>query len=75
MRLHDIEISPRSVRIDGTPIIVDESGPRVETLGTDLHLVHIPVFARTVPLNGDTHDPDEPTPIYDQLLQEVTTNE
>lgn len=70
MRLHDVEISPRSVRIDGAPITTEEAGPHVETLGPELHIVHIPVFARTVTLNGDTHDPDEGTPIYDQLVKE-----
>lgn len=38
-------------------------------------IVRLPVIARTVTVTGDTHDPDEPTPIYDQLVQEVTTNE
>lgn len=70
MRLHTLEISPRSVRIDGQNIICEESGPRVHSLGEDLQIVHIPVLARTVTITGDTHHPDAGTPIYDQLLQE-----
>lgn len=70
MRLHDVEISPHSVRIDGQNITCEESGPRVHSLGEDLQIVHIPIFARTVTLNGDTHDPDATTPIYDQLVKE-----
>lgn len=75
MRLHDVEISPRSVRIDGVPAICEESGPRVGTLGPEVHIVHIPLIARTVTLTVDTHHPDAGTPIYDQLLKELTTNE
>ena len=70
MRLHTLEISPRSVRIDGQNITCEESGPRVDPLGADLQIVHIPVLAQTVTLTGDTHARDAGTPIYDQLLQE-----
>lgn len=71
MNLHDVEISPRSVRIDGLPVVVEMSGPRIDQLGPDLHVVHIPLIARTVTLTGDTHHPDAGTPIYDQLKAEM----
>lgn len=71
MKLHNVEISPRGVRIDGLSVVVEMSGPRVEELGPDLHVVHVPVIAQTVTINGDTHDPDAGTPIYDQLKAEM----
>lgn len=70
MRLHDVTVSPRSVRIDGVSIIVEQAGPQVETVGPGVHIVHIPLIAQTVTLTGDTHAPDTRTPVYDQLLQE-----
>lgn len=69
MRLHNVTITPRSVTIDGLPLTVHENGPNWEHLGEGAHIVHIPVLARLVTLHGDTHDPDEPTPIYDQTLR------
>ena len=73
IRLHEIEISPRSVRIDGVPVTVDTPGPSVFTPhpGEDLHIVHIPVLAQSVTLNGDIHAPDAGTPVYDQLVAEI----
>lgn len=71
MRLHNITITPRGVTIDGVPLIVREDGPRIEPVGAGVSIVHLPVFASTVTLQGDTHDPDEPTPIYDQLMDET----
>lgn len=71
MRLHNITITPRSVTLDGLPLTVHENGPNWEHLGEGAHIVHIPVLARLVTLHGDTHDPDEPTPIYDQLMDET----
>lgn len=69
MRLHHVTITPRSVTIDGVPLTVREDGPHIEPTGLDVSIVHLPVIARTVTLQGDTHDPDEPTPIYDQTLR------
>lgn len=73
--MHTVTITPRSLRIDGIPIRAEASGPQVETVATDLRIVHIPVIAETVEFQGDNHDPDEPTPIYDQLLEETTRPE
>lgn len=70
MRLHDIEITPDRILVDGNEIICDGSGPKVHSIHPRLHVVTVPVFARTVTLNGDTHDPDATTPIYDQLVKE-----
>lgn len=69
MRLHNITITPRGATIDGIPLIVREDGPHIEPTGLDVSIVHLPVIARTVTLQGDTHDPDEPTPVYDKLLR------
>lgn len=69
MRLHNINITPRSVTLDGLPLTVREDGPIIEPIGLDVSIVHLPVIARTVTLQGDTHDPDEPTPVYDKLLR------
>lgn len=71
MRLHNITITPRSITLDGIPLTVDETGPIIEPIGLDMSIVHIPVIARTAIISGDTHDPDEPTPIYDQLMDET----
>lgn len=67
MRLHEINISPRSITIDGIPLLHSDAAPTVETLAPDLHLVHLTVYASRIQLDGDTHHNPEPTPIYDQL--------
>ena len=72
MRPHHITITPRSVTIDGIPLTAHETGPTIEPLGPGLQIVHIPVIAEHATLQGDTHQPDEPTPIYDQLMEEKT---
>ena len=71
MRLHNVTITPRSVTLDGVPLIVREDGPRIDPIGAGVSIVHIPVIARTVTVAGDTHNPDEPTPIYDQLMDDT----
>lgn len=71
MRLHHVTITPRSVTIDGIPLTVRENGPTIEPIGLDMSIVHIPVIASTAIISGDTHDPDEPTPTYDQLIAET----
>lgn len=67
MRLHHITITPRSITLDGKQLTVYQ-GTEWEHIGNGIHIVHIPVLARLT-LQGDTHDPDEPTPIYDQTLK------
>ena len=71
MRLHDIEITPDRVRVDGNEIICDASGPKVNSIHPLLHVVTVSVFARAITLNGDTHDQAATTPIYDQLVKET----
>lgn len=71
MRLHNVTITPRSVTLDGQRLTVLEDIPLIEPIGLDMSIVHLPVVARTVTVAGDTHDPDEPTPIYDQLMDET----
>lgn len=70
MRLHHVTITPRNVTIDGVPLTVREDGPIIEPIGLGMSIVHVPVIASTAIISGDTHDPDELTPIYDQLIAE-----
>lgn len=71
MRLHNVTITPRNITLDGQRLTVLEDIPLIEPIGLDMSIVHLPVIARTVTVAGDTHDPDEPTPIYDQLMDET----
>lgn len=36
-----------------------------------MRLHNVTITPRSVTVAGDTHDPDEPTPIYDQLMDET----
>lgn len=53
MRLHEINISPRSITIDGIPLLHSDEAPTVETLAPDLHLVHLTVYASRIQLDAD----------------------
>lgn len=70
MRLHNVTITPRGVTLDDVPLTVHEDGPSIESFGP-VQIVHIPVIAEDVTLQGDNHHSDEPTPIYDQLMDET----
>lgn len=69
MRLHKAKVSPKSIIIDGLPLTVLEN-PTIEHLG-DLTVIHVGIFCQHVEIDGDTHQPDEPTPIYDQVIKET----
>ena len=71
MRLHNVTITPHSVILDGQKLTIHKDGPQIKQPVPGLNIVHLPVFARTVTVAGDTHDPDEATPIYDQLIAET----
>lgn len=71
MRPHKINISPRSIALDGIPLLHSDEAPTVETVAPDLHRVHLTVYASHVQLDGDSHQSPEPTPIYDQLKEEA----
>lgn len=71
MRLHNITITPRGVTLDGQRLTVLEDIPIIEPIGLDVSIVHLPVIAGHVTVQGDTHDPDEPTSLYDQLMDET----
>lgn len=71
MRLHNVTITPRGVTLDGQRLTVLEDIPLIEPIGLDVSIVHLPVIAEHVTLQGDTHNPDEPTPIYDQLMDDT----
>ena len=70
MRLHKAKVSPKSVTIDGFPITVLED-PTIEQTDS-LTVLHVGIFCQHVELNGDTHQLDEATPIYDQIVKETT---
>lgn len=42
MRLHDIEITPDRILVDGNEIICNESGPKVHSIHPRLHVVTVP---------------------------------
>lgn len=71
MRLHRIRISPRSITLDGIPLLHSDESPTIETLGPDIHLVHLAVYADHIQLDGDSHQLPEATPIYDQLKEQA----
>lgn len=67
MRPHEINISPRSITLDGIPLLHSDEAPTVETLAPGIHRVRLTVYADRIQLDGDSHSNHEPTPIYDQL--------
>lgn len=68
-RLHQAEISRRQLTVDGLNLTVDED-VHIERLDTDLQLLKVNIYCQSITLNGDTHDLDEPTPIWDALIAE-----
>lgn len=71
MRLHKINITPRSIALDGIPLLHSDEAPTIETLGPGIHLVHLAVYADSVQLDGDNHELPEDTPIYNQLKEQA----
>lgn len=71
MRAHKVNISPRSITLDGIPLLHSDEAPTVETLAPGLHRVHLTVYASRIQLRSDSHDEPEPTPIYDQLKEQT----
>lgn len=71
MRPHKINLSPRSITLDGIPLLHGDEAPTIETVAPGLHRVRLTVYADRIQLDGDTHDSPEPTPIYDQLKEQT----
>lgn len=73
MKPHHVTITPTSVHLDGHQLTIHQTGPRIEQIDPQhpLSIVHLPVIAETVELHGDNHHPDEPTPIYDQVKNDL----
>lgn len=74
MKLHNIHINKQGVDIDGHQAIVKKDSLQVEPLdGTDISIVTLALFAENVVLDANLRRPAhmEPTPIYDQLAQEL----
>ena len=71
MRLHKINITPRSITLDGIPLIHSEEAPTIETILPNLHRVHLTIYAGHIQLDGDNHHTPEDTPIYNQLKEKV----
>ena len=69
IRLHRAQLSPNGLTIDGVKMTVHED-VQVETLAPDIHMLSVQIICESIVLNGDTHDLDEPTPIWDQLIAE-----
>lgn len=67
-RLHQAQISRRQLTVDGLPLTIDEA-VHIERFA-DLQLLKVNIYCQEIVLNGDTHDLDEPTPIWDQLIAE-----
>lgn len=55
MKPHRITIGPHGVVLDGIPVTITNTGPHIESIGHDLHVVNLPVMAHTVELEGDRH--------------------
>lgn len=68
-RLHQAEISRRQLTVDGLPLTVDED-VHIERLAPDLQRLKVNIYCQSITLNGDNHDLDEPTPIWDALIAE-----
>lgn len=71
MRPHKIRISPRSITLDGIPLLHSDEAPTVETVAPGIHRVRLTVYADSIQLDGDSHHAPEPTPIYDQIKEEA----
>lgn len=71
MRPHKINISPRSITLDGIPLLHSDETPTVETLAPGLHRVHLTVYADRIQLDGDNHHAPEDTPIYNQIKEQA----
>lgn len=69
MRPHKINISPRSITLDGIPLLHSYESPDVKKLEPNLYRVDLTVYADVIQLDGDHHT-SGPTPIYDQLRRE-----
>lgn len=67
MRPHKINLSPRSIALDGIPLLHSDEVPTMESIAPGLYRVHLTVYADSIQLDGDSHSNHEPTPIYDQL--------
>lgn len=70
MHLHNIDIGPRHIRVDGMEIIAEKCGVEIQHRGP-IAAVRLTILAKEITLNGDRHDPPGETPIYDQLLKET----
>lgn len=71
MRPHRIRVSPRSITLDGIPLLHSDEAPTVETLAPGIHRVRLTVYADSIQLDGDNHHTPEATPIYYQLKEQA----
>lgn len=68
-RIHEAEITPRKITVDGLNLTVDKD-VQIERIDNDLHLLKVNIYCRSITLNGDPHINPESTPIWDQLVAE-----
>lgn len=68
-RIHEAEINPRRITVDGLDLTVDKD-VHIEQIDNDLHLLKVNIYCRSITLDGDHHANPESTPIWDQLVAE-----
>ena len=71
MRLHKINITPRSIALDGIPLLHSDEAPTIETVLPNLHRVRLTIYAGHIQLDGDNHHTPEDTPIYYQIKEQA----
>lgn len=69
-RLHQAEVTPRSVIVDGLPLLVGQDVRVVGRGPGGIQGLAVEIFCESIVLNGDPHHSHEPTPIWDQLVAE-----
>ena len=53
MRPHKVHISPRSITLDGIPLLHSDEAITIETLETGLHRVRLTIYADYIQLDED----------------------
>lgn len=71
MRLHKLHITPRSIALDGIPLLHSDEDITIKVLRHGIHRVHLTIYADRIQLDGDNHHTPEATPIYDQLKEQA----
>lgn len=70
MRLHKIDVSKKSIHIDGIPFTIDREAEYSE-YQRGLYGLRCTILCDEINVHGDTYATNETTPIYDQLVAEM----